>query len=278
MTKKTNWRLLVGKIFLYLLMFLAAIAFAFPFYYMFVLSSWQNIFSNPPRFWFGTDVAHNFKALTTQIPFLVNFFNSFGIATLGTIGTVIVATVCGYGFSKFDFKGKNILMTFVLSTMMIPPFLNIIPFFQMMKTFKWLNTWLPLVIPAMGSAYGVFLMTQFLKNSVPESLIDAARIDGLNEIGILANIVFPLGKNGIAVLGTITFVNSWNNFMGALVMLPNYKKSTLPVALSTMMQRSDTSWGGLMLGTLLSVMPLLIVIIFFSKQIIGNLTAGSVKG
>lgn len=256
---------------------LFALIFAFPFYYVFVLSSWSNIYSNPPHLTFGSDFFTNVRALTTQLPFHVNFFNSLMIAVISTAGTIFFCTMAGYAFAKFDFRGKKQIMLFILATMAIPPFLNVIPFFKMMVAFGWYKTWLPLIVPTLANAFGIFLMTQFLENSIPSDLLAAARIDGLGEFRILLSVVFPLAKPGIAILGTVTFIGSWNNFVTALIMLPDPKTSTIPVALSSLFVRSDGNYGGLMAGTAIALFPLLIAFIFFSKKIIANLTAGSLK-
>lgn len=262
---------------IYTALVLFVIIFAFPFYYVFVLSTWSNIYANPPHLWFGTEFLKNVNALTNQVPFHRNFFNSLMIAVLTTTGTIFFCTMGGYAFAKFDFKGKKGIMIFIMATMAIPPFLNIIPFFKMMIAFGWYQTWLPLIVPTMANAFGIFLMTQFLENSIPSDLLSASRIDGLNEFQILMKIVFPLAKPGIAVLGTVTFIGSWNNFVSALIMLPNPQTSTIPVALSKLFVRSDGNYGGLMAGTAIALFPLLIAFSFFSKKIISNLTAGSLK-
>jgi len=262
---------------LYAVLIVFTLLFAFPFYYVFVLASWSRIYSNPPHLWFGSDIPVNLNSLLSQLPFHVNFFNSLSIAVLATAGTVFFCTMGGYAFAKFEFKGKKGLLLFIISTMAIPAFLNIIPFFKMMVAFGWYKTWLPLIVPGLANAFGIFLMTQFLENSIPSDLLSAARIDGLNEFQILIKVVFPLAKPGIAILGTVTFIGSWNNFLGALIMLPDPKHSTIPVALSSLFVRSDGNFGGLMLGTALALLPLLIAFMFFSKKIIANLTAGSIK-
>lgn len=263
--------------FLYIILVLFVIIFAFPFYYVFVLASWSNIYSNPPHLSFGSDLLVNIQALLSQVPFHKNFFNSMMIAVISTAGTIFFCTMAGYAFAKFDFKGKKQIMLFILGTMAIPPFLNIIPFFKMMVAFGWYKTWLPLIVPNLANAFGIFLMTQFLENSIPSDLLSAARIDGLNEFQILNKVVFPLAKPGIAILGTVTFIGSWNNFVSALIMLPDPRSSTIPVALSSLFVRSDGNYGGLMAGTAIALFPLLIAFAFFSKKIIANLTAGSVK-
>ncbi len=274
--KKINVR--IGTIIKYLFLAFIAFLFIFPFFYVFVLATHAVPFANPPHSWFGPSLTANFTALTSQIRFLKSFYNSLGIAVLATTTTVFFSTLGGFAFAKYDFKGKNAILMFVVMTLAIPPFLNIIPFFRMMVAFGWFGTWLPLFVPGMASAFGIFLMKQFLEDSVPTDLMFAARIDGVSEFGMLRHVVFPLAKPAVAILGTVTFVGSWNNFLGALVMLPDTRNTTLPVALSSLFRQSDGNFGGLMLGTALSILPLLVAFIFFSRQIISNLAAGAVKG
>lgn len=257
-----------------------AVIFAFPFYYVFVLATWpsREILVFPPHFWFGSGLMDNLTSLFGRVPFSVNFFNSLGIASVSTALTLFFCTLAGFAFSKYDFKFKKILFTFVIATMAIPGFLNIIPFYKMMVSFGWINTWLPLIVPGMAGAFGIFLMTQFLQNALPGELLEAARIDGIGEFRMLWYVVFPLAKAGMAVLGVVTFVGSWNNFTGPLILLPDVDHTTLPVALSVLSSRVDNNMGALMVGNALTLLPLLIVFMLFSRQIISGLTAGAVKG
>jgi multiple sugar transport system permease protein len=268
------------KVLSYIIMGLMAFIFAYPFYNVFVLATWPSnqVLSFPPRFFFGTGLIENWQQLFARIPFGRNFYNSLGIALLSTVSVLFFCTMAGYAFAKFEFRFKAQLYAFVIATMAIPGFLNIIPFYKMMVAFKWVNTWLPLIVPGMAGAFGIFLMTQFLENSIPSELLDAARIDGLGEFGILIRIVFPLSKPGLAVLGIVTFVGSWNNFTGPLILLPRIDSTTLPVALSVLNSRVDNNLGALMLGNALTLLPLMLIFLFFSKQIISGLTAGAVKG
>lgn len=269
-----------SKTILYLILMVFVFIFGFPFYYMFVLSTvpGTEVYRNPPHIFFKSSFFTNISALFDDIPFAINFFNSFGIATLATVTVIFFCTMGGFALAKYDFKWKKPIFVLMLSTMAIPPFLNIIPFFKMMIFFQWYGTWLPLIVPGMANAFGIILMTQFMQSSIPDALMDAARIDGLTEFGILTRIAFPLSRSGIAVLGIMTFINSWNNFLGALVMLPNIQSTTLPVALSKLFMQMDGDRGGLMAGTVLAVVPLIFVFIAFNKQIISGLAAGSVKG
>ena len=259
---------------------LLALVFAFPFYYVFVLATWpsQQILTFPPHFWFGNGVEENLKSLFERVPFGTNFLNSFGIAIISTVTVLFFCTVAGFAFAKYEFKFKKALFAFVVATLAIPGFLNIIPFYKMMATFGWINTWLPLIVPGMAGAFGIFLMTQFLQNALPVDLLDAARIDGVGEIALLWRVVFPLARSGMAVLGVVSFVGSWNSFTMPLILLPNIDSTTLPVALSVLNSRVDNNMGGLMVGNALTLLPLLIVFMIFSRQIISGLTAGAIKG
>jgi multiple sugar transport system permease protein len=254
---------------------------AFPLYYVFVLASWpkEAAFTNPPRLWFGPSLLLNLRKLLEVAPkFPKNYFNSVVIAVLTTATVIFFCTLVGFGFAKYRFKGRGALYGFVIATLSIPAFLNIIPIFKMMSAIGWYGTWLPLIVPGMAGAFGVFLMTQFLEAAVPLELLDAARIDGLSEYGIVMRIGFPLARSGIAVLGIVTFIGSWNEFFAPLVFLPNPDSTTLPVILSSLSMRGSINFSALMMGTALSIFPLLAVFAFFSRQIIAGLIAGSVKG
>jgi multiple sugar transport system permease protein len=226
---------------------------------------------------FGNGVQENAQILFSRVPYLKNFLNSLGIAAISTVLTIFFCTMAGFAFAKYKFKFKKQLYQFVIATLAIPGFLNIVPFYKMMVAFKWINTWLPLIVPGMAGAFGIFLMTQFMENSIPEEILEAGRIDGLTEFGLLMKIAFPLAKPGMAILGIITFIGSWNSFTSAMIFLPSVEKTTLPVALSMLNSRVDNNMGGLMLGTALSLIPIIIVFVAFSKQIIAGLTAGAVK-
>lgn len=271
---------IVNKAFVYLVLAFFAFLFTFPFYYMLVLATvpGTQVYRYPPHILFKGSLMTNIGRLFNDIPFVTNFMNSVGIAVLATVSVVFFCTMGGFALSKYEFKGKKAVFLFIMSTLAIPPFLNIIPFFKMMVTINWYGTWLPLIVPGMANAFGIFMMAQFMRDSIPNELLDAARIDGLTEFGLLMKIAFPLSQAGIAVLAILTFIGSWNNFLGALVMLPTIDKTTIPVALSKLSLQMDGDRGGLMAGTVLAVAPLMAIFIAFNRQIIDSLTAGSLKG
>ena len=272
---------MTGKMATYFFLIFFAFLFVFPFYYIFVLASWpdSNMFTVPPHMTFGNGWSENWQHLFHEVPsFWRNFFNSVMISTINTAAVLFFCTMGGTAFALYRFKGREMLFKLILITFMIPASLNIIPFFQIVIKLGWMNTWYPLIVPGMANVFGIFLMTQFIKTSVPVELMHAARIDGMGEFRILLAIVFPLAKAGLAILGMLTFLGSWNDFLLPLILLRKTEITTLPIILSSLRSRSGGGTGSMMVGNAIAVMPLTLVLIFFSKQMIANLTAGSIKG
>jgi len=265
---------------MYLVLLFFASIFLFPLYYLFVLATHPSgeMLRIPPHLWFGTGLVQNLYELFGRIPFHLNIINSFGTTIGATLAALFFCTMGGFAFAKYEFKGKPFFFALVLAVMAIPPFLNMVPFFQIMATLGWINTWLPLIVPMAANPLGIFLMAQFLQTSIPDALMDAARIDGVSEIGMLRRIVFPLAKPAMAVLAIIIFVTTWNNFMGALVLMPSQRHTTIPVALSIFFDQAQGQQGALMVGSAIAVLPLLLVFVFFSRRIISGLTAGALHG
>jgi multiple sugar transport system permease protein len=264
----------------YLILGLFGLFFAFPFYYVIVLATRRldTIFTSPPPFIPGDAFFTNLQFLFRQIPFGLNFLNSVIIAVLASTTKIFFCTISGFVLAKYRFKGRGLIFALILFTLTMPKFITIIPLFRMMITVNWINTYFPMFIPGMADGLGIFLMTQIFENTVADELIDAARIDGLNEYQIILRLGFPLGISGLAVLGVISFINSWNDFMYAMIMLPNKAAQTVPVALSSLNLMAEGDFGGLMMGNLLSILPLIVIFVVFSKQIIRNMLAGSIKG
>lgn len=268
------------KICLYLPLLLWTVITVYPFWYMMVLStrSLSEIFAFPPPMWFGRALAENYRILMERLPFWRNVWNSVYIAVMATVTTLFFCSLGGYGFAIYEFKGKKVLFNMMLATLMIPALLGIIPFFIMMRFFGWINTPRALYLPGAASAYGIYLLRQYITGAVPLALIDAARIDGCSEFGIYRRIVLPIIKPGLAALGIITFLGSWDNFMSALVILREKMTYTIPVALRSFQGQAQTDYGAIMVGASIAVLPLVIVFLFMSRQLIAGLTYGAVKG
>lgn len=259
---------------------LLALLTIFPFYWMFVLATHtrETIFTAPPPLWFGDDLVRNYEALLNTLPFWRNIWNSVYIAVMATVTTVFFCSLAGFGFAMYDFKGKNAMFGFVLVSLMIPQLLNIIPYYLIIDFLGWLNEAKAIWFPGMANAFGIFLMRQYIASTMPRQLMDAARIDGANEFRIYWSIVLPLVRPALATLALLTFISQWNNFLGPLVILNSRDTYTVPLALRSLQGLVNTDWGAVMLGTALAVLPLLILFVFASRQVIEGLVAGSVKG
>ncbi|MEX2541352.1 MAG: carbohydrate ABC transporter permease [Trueperaceae bacterium] len=265
--------LLLGLVALALLTF-------FPFYWMFVLATHarDTIFSAPPPLWLGDDLQRNYEALLNALPFWRNIWNSVYIAVVATVTTVFFCSLGGFGFAMYEFRGRNAMFTFVLVSLMIPQLLNIIPYYLIIDFLDWLNTPRAIWFPGMANAFGIFLMRQYIASTIPKDLLDAARIDGASEFRIYWSVVLPLVRPGLATLALLTFISQWNNFLGPLVILRSRDAYTVPLALRSLQGLVNTDWGAVMLGTALAVLPLLVLFVFASRQVIEGLVAGSVKG
>ena len=250
-----------------------------PFYFMFVFAthSRTEIFSLPPPLFFGDDFFNNLKILTERMPFWRNLGWSLYVALASTALTLLFCSLGGYAFALFDFRFKNALFGLVMGTMLLPSFMNMIPTFMIMDALGWIDQPKALYIPGAASAFGIFLMRQFVASSIPKDLIEAARMDGCGELGIYARIVLPLLKPALGTLGLITFIASWNNFIGPLIVMRSPEMYTLPLALRSLQSPVDTEWGALMTGSAIATLPLVVLFVLSSRQLISGLTAGAVK-
>lgn len=269
-----------GRGLLYLVLIALALLTLFPFYWMFVLATHlqTDIFSAPPPMWFGEALQRNYDALLARLPFLRNIWNSFYIATMATVATMFFSSLAGFAFAMYRFRFKNLLFGTVVASLMVPPVLGIIPYYLIIQWLGWINTPRSIWFPAMASAFGIFLMRQYIASSMPRDLMDAGRIDGASEFRIYWSIALPIIRPGLATLGLVTFIGQWNNFLTPLVVLNSRDVFTAPVALRTMQGLIQTDWGAVLVGTALAVLPLLVIFALASRQVIEGLVAGSVKG
>jgi multiple sugar transport system permease protein len=263
----------------YCLVGIGAVIMLLPFYFMFVFAthSRTEIFSLPPPMFFGDDFFNNLKILTERMPFWRNLGWSLYVAIASTVLTLLFCSMGGYAFALFEFRYKNALFGLVMGTMLLPSFMNMIPTFIIMDLLGWIDEPRALYIPGAASAFGIFLMRQFVSTSIPKDLIEAARMDNCSELGIFWRIVLPLLKPALGTLGLITFIASWNNFIGPLVVMRSPDMYTLPLALRSLQSPVNTEWGALMTGSAIATIPLVILFLLSSRQLISGLTAGAVK-
>lgn len=267
------------KLTLYLILLGLALIMLLPFYMMFVMSTLRTneIYSFPPHMWFGSSLGVNLKNMLAAVNIPRAFLNSCIVTLSYTLLVLFFCSIGGYAFAVYDFPGRNQLFALLLGTMMIPATAGIIPWFIMMSKLKWINSFMALIIPGCANAFGIFWMRQYCQNNVPLSLMEAARIDGCNEWIIFFQVIAPILKPAYASLGIMQFVNMWNEFMQALIILRKEKLYTLPLMLRSMVSDRGTDYGAMMLASTCAVLPLLLCFLCASKFFMDGLTSGAVK-
>lgn len=250
-----------------------------PFWFMFVFGTHPRgeIFRLPPPAFFGSALLENLGILTAKLPFWSNVGWSLYVALMSTGLTLLFCSMGGYAFARLEFRGKNALFGFVMGTMLLPTFMNMIPTFMVMDALGWIDQHRALYIPGAASAFGIFLVRQYAGSAIPRELVEAARMDGCSEWGIYWRIALPLLRPALGTLGLVTFIGSWNNFMAPLVVMRSTANYTLPLALRTLQAPSSTEWGALMAGSAIATLPLIVLFAISSRQLIAGLTAGAVK-
>ena len=218
----------------------------------------------------------NYRNLWETVPYNRYFINSVFIATASTLLTLFFCSLGGYAFAKYQFRGQKILFGILLASMMVPFQVLLVPLFGLMYDIGWLNSYKAIIIPFSVGAFGVFLMRQFIV-TIPSELLDAARIDGCSEFGIYYRIVLPIIKPALGALTIYSFLGSWNGYLWPLIILRDEAKYTLPIGLANLVGIYRQDYGMLMAGTLLSLMPIVILFLAMQREFVQGITLGSVK-
>lgn len=252
-----------------------------PFYWTLVTSfkPQAEIRAFPPTWWPQDFTWANWEALNDLSvgSFPLFFRNSLFVTTAITLLTLLTSSMAGYVFAKLQFRGRDRLFWVVLSMMMIPFTVSIIPSFALMQRFGWIDTYWALIVPIAISPFGIFLMRQFMF-SIPNDLLDAARIDGASEFSIFFRIVLPLSQAALAALAILTFMQQWDNFLWPLVVLNDPDKYTLPLGLAQFRGRLGTDVGPTAAGAILAVLPVLIVYVFAQRKFVEGIALTGLKG
>ncbi|WP_067171732.1 carbohydrate ABC transporter permease [Microtetraspora niveoalba] len=253
----------------------------FPLYWMIIIATRSNedAHSMPPPLLPGGNLGENIKAVfeAENAHFMTGIVNSLIIATTVTLAVVIISALAGFAFASLQFRGRNVLLLSIVLTMMVPlQQMGIVPLYQMMVTLGWTNTLKAVILPFLVNGFGVFMMTQYTQQAVPRELVEAARVDGASTLRIWFNVALPAVRPGMAVLAIQTFMLIWNEFMWPLIVLTP-DNPTVQVALRALNDRYSTNYVLIFAGTTVSIIPLLLVFVFFGRQIIGGLMEGAVK-
>jgi cellobiose transport system permease protein len=288
-TRRRKRRMSLGRRFesagplTYIFLLGVAIISIFPLYWSVVVASHDNsaIAAYPPVLTPGRQLFHNigrvFNSGEVNIDFWTALFNSAIVSAAIACSVVLFSCLAGFAFAKLQFRGNKLLMAVVIATLIVPVQLGVIPLYIEMKHLGWINHLQAVIAPSLVSAFGVFLMRQYIVSSVPNELIDAARVDGCHTFRVFWHVVLPAVRPAAAVLGLLTFMNAWNDFFWPLIVLTP-GNPTVQVAVSTLQSGYVQDYSLVFAGTLVSILPLIAIFLVLGRQIIGGIMKGAVKG
>lgn len=219
----------------------------------------------------------NFRLLFSDIPFFRFLMNSFFVSGLGVLTQLFFSSLGGFALAKYEFLGKKAIMTLMLATMLIPGQVMLGPVYELIYYMRLMDSLWGLIIPGMVSVFGMFLFRQSMLK-IPDELLEAGRIDGCSEFRLYWNIVLPVSKPMIGAFCLITFMGAWNSFLWPQIILHTRDLATLPIALNQMVGVYSREYGTVMAGTVLSVLPVMILFFILQKEFIAGLTEGAIKG
>ena len=231
----------------------------------------------PPRFLPAVFTLEQYHHLFLRLNVARNFFNSLFLAVTVTLISLFFNSMAGYAFAKYRFRGKNQIFNLLLSSMIIPAQVTMLPLFLMLKSIGFINTYFAIIIPGLANIFGIFLIRQYAL-SIPDSLIEAARIDGASDFMIYRTIILPLCLPILITLAIFTFMGTWNDFLWPLIALTDDSMYTLPVALANLMGEHTKDPELMMAGSVITIIPVLVVFLALQKYYIKGIMMSGVKG
>jgi ABC-type glycerol-3-phosphate transport system permease component len=273
-------RRVLGNALGYLALAAVSIVMLFPLYLMILISfrTADRAFIYPPDLWFNSVTFDNYpQALFRLLPFRLYVQNTVVVAALVIVGDLLSCSLVAYGFARFRFPGRDVLFTVLLATLLMPFVVRLVPLFILFQKLGWINTFLPLIVPAyFGTPLFIFLMRQFFL-TIPQELTDAARIDGAGELAIWWRIMLPLSKPVLAAVAIFSFQNTWNDFLGPLVFLQKAEVKTIILGLYGLMGMF-VEWQLVMAAVVAAVLPLIVVFFIFQRYFVQGITVSGLKG
>lgn len=273
----------------YVLLVLAILGSAFPIYWMFIVATGTDVTlaTIPPPFIPGSNFVHNIGVVLgnateegrsyNNAQFGSSMVNSVIVTVIVTTATLFFCSLAGFAFAKLRFKGRDVLMVIVILTLTIPNQLGIVALFIIISKFGWQQQLVAVIVPALVSAFGVFYMRQFIEDSVPDELVESARVDGASTFRVYWNIVLPIIRPALGVLGLLTAVGAWNEFQWALIALGSGEHPTVGVALSRLASGNYVKYRIVLAGSLLATLPLILMLAVGGKQIVQGIMEGAIK-
>jgi multiple sugar transport system permease protein/cellobiose transport system permease protein len=269
---------IIKRIPAYLFMAVMAILALLPFYMMIIMGThYSEDLYTGVKLLPGTYFMQNLKTVLQQDYFRF-YLNSIVASLCSTVGALFVSALAGYAFAKYKFKGRGVLLAFVVATLAVPQQLGLIGFVVEMRWFGWIDSLLPLIFSGLANAFGVFWMTQYIGASVPNEILESGRMDGCGDFGIFFRLVVQIIRPAFITLALLFFLWSWNNYMIPLITINNEKFYTIPLSIALVSSEYRTDYAARVLAMSLGTIPIVIMFAFGSKHLIRGLVAGSVKG
>jgi ABC-type glycerol-3-phosphate transport system permease component len=270
----------VGRLLAYLILTVLAVSMAVPLLWMISTSLKDNqaVFAVPPTWVPNPPHWSNYAQVFQVVPFALFGLNSLKISSLATLGTLVSCSMAAFAFARLRFPGRGLLFAVLLSVLMIPSQVTLIPVYYVMAQLGWINTHYPLIVPAwFGNAFGIFLLRQFFL-TLPQELMDAAKIDGCTPYGVYARIWLPLAKPALATLAILTFINSWNDFLSPLIYLNDQSMMTIPVGLASFQGLHNADWGPLMAAAFMGCVPMIVLFVAGQRYFVQGIVLSGLKG
>jgi ABC-type glycerol-3-phosphate transport system permease component len=269
---------IAGRALAYVVLVAGGISMAVPLLWMFssALQSPAELFKAPPQLFPETPRFSNFTEVWFSINFGRYFLNSCFVSAVVTITSVLLAAAAGFAFAKYNFPGKRFLFLYFISTMMIPYQATIIPLFLLFRKMNLLDTYTAMILPGLTSAFGIFMMRQFI-SGLPDDLLDSARIDGSSEIGIFGRIILPNIKSAASALGIFVFIGIWNDFLWPLIAINSDELKPIQVGLASFVQQYTARWDLVMAGATSALLPVILVFLIFQRQFVAGIALTGMK-
>jgi cellobiose transport system permease protein len=272
-------RFRIGRAGIHIVLGLGVVLSFFPFYWMIVMATntTEDIYRYPPKLTPGSHLDENVSRLLDSIDFFGSMFNTVLVAVTTTVLVLFIDSLAAFTFAKYRFPGRNFLFGALLAMYMLPTQLALLPQFIIISDLGLAGTLRALIIPPIANAFGIFWMRQYITGAVPDELIDAAKVDGAGFFRQYWQIALPAIRPGLAFLGIYVFVASWNDYIWPLIVLVDPERITLQLALAQLNTAHGTDFSMVMAGTLLAVVPLVVIFAFFARNFIADATKGAVR-
>lgn len=269
----------LGRTMLYILLLISGAVMIVPFAWMLStsLKGGGAVLTMPPQWIPDPATLENFRQIFDLYPIGRMFFNSLVVAVAVTFGQLITCSMAAYAFARLKFRGQNVVFLLYLATLMVPFQVTITPLFIMMRIFGWINTYQGLILPGVFSAFGTFMLRQAFM-TIPTEYEEAAYMDGASPLTIFLRIILPLSKPSLATLSVFSFMGSWNSFLWPLFIVREETLMTLPVGLATLQGRWITEWNLVMAGSVITVLPMLLLYLFAQKYLVQGYVMSGLKG